>query len=362
MIEISKPTLVIDKEICLANIRRMYDKAINNKVIFRPHFKTHQSAFIGNWFRKMGIHSITVSSPGMAKYFSAYGWRDITIAFPLNIREAFLIGELASEVSLNVIIDNADVIPLLENALNTGLGLFIEIDTGHHRTGLAWKDHKEIDRILEKVRRSPHITFKGFLTHSGHTYHADSREEVADIFKDTMLKLNYLKEHYQAKWPDMILSVGDTPSCSIVDNFEGVDEIRPGNFVFYDLMQYSIGSCRLEDIALALACPVVSVSHQRNQFTIYGGAIHLSKEFLFKSSGERIYGYLVNFNDKEWGQPLRGTYLTNLAQEHGIVQTTREILEQVKIGDVVGILPVHSCLTASSMHGYVTLTGENINY
>ena len=98
MINISKPTLILDKERCMANITRMQEKAKNSNVHFRPHFKTHQSAFIGNWFRRLGIHSITVSSAGMAKYFSAYGWRDITIAFPVNLLEMNILSELANEV------------------------------------------------------------------------------------------------------------------------------------------------------------------------------------------------------------------------------------------------------------------------
>ena len=49
--EIIKPTLVINKERILANIERMSKKAKDSKVLFRPHFKTHQSSVIGVWFR-----------------------------------------------------------------------------------------------------------------------------------------------------------------------------------------------------------------------------------------------------------------------------------------------------------------------
>ena len=103
MINIIKPTLLLNKEQCLSNISRMYEKAKNSGIHFRPHFKTHNSAFIGNWFRRLGIHSITVSSVSMAKFFSAYGWRDITIAFPVNLPELGQISELAAELNLNIL-------------------------------------------------------------------------------------------------------------------------------------------------------------------------------------------------------------------------------------------------------------------
>ena len=36
--------------------------AASGKLSFRPHFKTHQSAEIGSWFRDFGVTRITVSS------------------------------------------------------------------------------------------------------------------------------------------------------------------------------------------------------------------------------------------------------------------------------------------------------------
>jgi D-serine deaminase-like pyridoxal phosphate-dependent protein len=346
----------------MANINKMQEKARANNVHFRPHFKTHQSAFIGNWFRKLGIHSITVSSVGMAKFFSAYGWKDITIAFPVNLLEINLMSELANEVNLNIILDNTEVLPFLEGGLNFQVGVFIEIDTGDHRSGVAWKDTAQIEKILEHLTYSSKLKFKGFLTHSGHTYHADSPETIRDIYKDTVQKLVYLKDLYKDSWPDILLSVGDTPSCSLVDDFLEVDEIRPGNFVFYDLMQYSLGACTMDDIAIAVACPIVGRNFQRNEIIIYGGAAHFSKDFLFRSNGERIYGYVVLFEENGWSRPISGSFLANMKQEHGIVRTSKEIIEELRIGDIIGVLPVHSCLTANLLRTYQTLEGENISY
>ncbi|MFP4059012.1 MAG: hypothetical protein ACLFUC_00845 [Bacteroidales bacterium] len=64
--EITSPTLLIDEQKCRANIEKMALRAQKNKVLFRPHFKTHQSATIGNWYRDHGVTAITVSSVKMA--------------------------------------------------------------------------------------------------------------------------------------------------------------------------------------------------------------------------------------------------------------------------------------------------------
>jgi D-serine deaminase-like pyridoxal phosphate-dependent protein len=362
MISITKPTLLLNKEQCMNNITSILEKAKSSNTLFRPHFKTHNSAFIGNWFRRLGVHSITVSSVSMAKYFASYGWRDITIAFPVNILELSMISELANELTLNIQGDSSTILQTIETALLYPVGFYIEIDTGHHRSGISWKDLDEVDRMLDFISRSNRLKFKGFLTHSGHTYTADSREEILDIYKDTVRKMNYLKEQYREAWPELTISIGDTPGCSIAEDFAGVDEIRPGNFVFYDLMQYSLGTCTLEQIAVALACPVVGKNVQRNQIIVYGGAIHFSKDFLYKSSGERIFGYVVRLSEKEWSKPVPGAYLASLSQEHGIIHATKEFIEEIKIGDILAVLPVHSCLTANLMKGYLTLEGEVISY
>ncbi|RLD73544.1 MAG: alanine racemase, partial [Bacteroidetes bacterium] len=80
---IQTPTLILNKALVLENIQFMAEKARKHHLSFRPHFKTHQSAEIGNWFKDAGVDKITVSSVSMAEYFAKHGWKDITIAFPL---------------------------------------------------------------------------------------------------------------------------------------------------------------------------------------------------------------------------------------------------------------------------------------
>ncbi|HET6557345.1 MAG TPA: amidophosphoribosyltransferase, partial [Prolixibacteraceae bacterium] len=74
--EITKPTLLLSKDIALQNIEAMASKAAKLHMNFRPHFKTHQSAEIGKWFRDAGVKGIAVSSLTMANYFADAGWDD----------------------------------------------------------------------------------------------------------------------------------------------------------------------------------------------------------------------------------------------------------------------------------------------
>ena len=225
----------------------MYDKAQRNNVIFRPHFKTHQSLEIGNWFREIGVDKIAVSSLEMAQYFSKE-WSDITVAFPVNILEIDTINDLAERISLNVLVESEEVAQFLAENLKNQVGFFVKIDVGYHRAGIQADDFMMIDSIRES-EESYLLNFKGFLTHAGQMYKCRSQAEILKEYKSYTKQLFELKSRY----PDALLSIGDTPSCSVVEDFSGIDEIRPGNFVFYDLMQYYIGSCEISQIAVAVS-------------------------------------------------------------------------------------------------------------
>ena len=114
---ITSPTLILDKRRCLGNIQRMAERAKTSRVHFRPHFKTHQSAVIGEWFRPQGINSITVSSVVMATYFAAHSLDDITIAFPVNWREIQSINDLAKRVHLELLVESPETIRFLAENL-----------------------------------------------------------------------------------------------------------------------------------------------------------------------------------------------------------------------------------------------------
>lgn len=341
--KIIRPTLLVNIKRVRNNISKMKLKVDKHGLKFRPHFKTHQSAEIGNIYREFGINSCTVSSLEMAEYFAKNAWRDITIAFPFNKLEIENINKLASEIYLNLLITEDDSIEFLQQNLNNKVGIFIEIDAGYNRSGIDSKNNSAIQRIVRKCNNQ--TEFKGFLTHSGNTYSAKSKAEIIQIHENTLDKMQNLKTEFSQYNP--IISIGDTPSCSSSEDFGCTDEIRPGNFVYFDVMQNYLEVCSVNEIAALIACPVVSKNADRNEVVIYGGAIHLSKEFLLNEDGSKNFG-LVSFGS-DFSNPIPHTFVSSVSQEHGIIQTPSEIFDRIQIGDLLGIYPIHSCLTANLM-------------
>lgn len=355
-LQIKTPILLLDRQKCQQNIHQMVAKAIKHGLHFRPHFKTHQSAAIGEWFRMEGVKAITVSSVSMAEHFADHGWDNITIAFPVNLREMNEINLLAAKINLNLLLDSQEVALQLQSSLRTEVGVFIEIDTGSKRSGIEANELPAIEKIVEILSKSSNTRFMGFLTHAGHTYRAKNKAEVLEIHQESLRQMKSLKEHFSPLSP--IISIGDTPSCSLAEDFAGADEIRPGNFVFYDLMQAGIGSCSLEDIAVALACPVVAKYPHRSELVIYGGAIHLSKDFIRLPDGSIRFGRIAKLNETSWEILPEGNEVVFVSQEHGIVKLQSGFLNEFAVGDLLAIIPVHSCLTAHQLKQYHAFEGD----
>ncbi|MFH2010592.1 MAG: alanine racemase [bacterium] len=354
---VSRPTLVLDVDRARRNIERMAVKAKAAGVRLRPHFKTHQSATIGGWFREHGATGITVSSVDMARYFAEEGWRDITLAFPVNLRQLDEINDLVRRIDLGLVVDDEETASVLGARLVEPARIWIKVDTGYGRAGIDWSRSKRIARLAAAIDGSGAGSFAGLLAHAGHSYHARGRREILAIHDQTRSRLIELRNWLLAAGVRRCeLSIGDTPCCSVADSFEGIDEIRPGNYVFFDLTQLQLGSCEAEDLAVAVACPVVGVYPERNQLVLYGGAIHLSKDSVL-DHGTRLFGYLAQRTDNGWGAPDPRLPVSSLSQEHGVVSLEGADADDIQVGDVVLVLPVHSCLTVDLYDEYLTVDG-----
>jgi D-serine deaminase-like pyridoxal phosphate-dependent protein len=355
---IVKPTLLLDEAQAVKNINFMVSKSKAQGKQFRPHFKTHQSAEIGGWFRKAGVKTITVSSVSIAKYFASHGWKNITIAFPVNWREINEINALADHNHLELLVESCETARFLQNNLRLLTEVWVKIDVGAHRAGLNWQNRDEITRLVNTILQCNKLILRGFLTHDGRTYHATSPNEIKSLYKDSTNHLNIVSKWFEESRKSAFeISVGDTPGCWLSDDLGDVNEIRPGNFIFFDVGQYQLGVCTLEEIAVTVACPVVAKHAERLEVVIYGGAIHLSKELIL-NKGVPIYGMVAFPEEERWGIPEEDCYVSSLSQEHGIVKMNEKAFNKIQVGDLLCILPVHSCLTADALGQYLTLDGR----
>lgn len=351
---ITHPTLAIDPEKAFRNLERMVRKANKHNLSLRPHVKTHQSVQVAEWLRNFGIEKITVSSAIMARYFASHGWHDILLAFPANPRASGELASLAETCLLTVLVTHPAQIKALGEAARTPVQVLIELDCGYQRSGLPTED---ILPLLDLLAAYPMLVFNGFYLHAGHSYRVRrDPQALARIHQHTLQLARQAKRIVADRYPGAMVVAGDTPCCSVLDFFEGLDEITPGNFIFYDLTQQAIGSCQYQDIALAMACPVVDVQPETSTIIIHGGGAHFSKDYLEMPDGQRCYGLVAGIGDlPRWNDPLPGAYLASVSQEHGLLKAPQTLCENLDPGSLVWCYPVHACLAADTMRWMVRI-------
>jgi D-serine deaminase-like pyridoxal phosphate-dependent protein len=153
------------------------------------------------------------------------------------------------------------------------------------------------------------------------------------------------------------ISIGSTPTITMIDHLQGIDEARPGNYIFFDAFQAAIGSCSLDDCALTVLAAVVHRDRTRRKVVIDAGAIALSKDRGAVEFDETCgYGHVLGTEGNNLGLKIGG-----LSQEHGEIGVEDEdTLDRLKVGTRLRVLANHSCLTAAQHAHYNVLEGERI--
>ena len=146
-----------------------------------------------------------------------------------------------------------------------------------------------------------------------------------------------------------------------VDAIYGVDEIRPGNYVFYDMTQVMIGSCTVADCALTVLASVISHQPGASHVITDAGALALSKDPGPMHLGEPVTMGRV-FEDYERKRLSSTVALSTLSQEHGtLAAADPSALEgRYEVGDRIRILEHHSCLAAANFDRYWVVRNEQV--
>ncbi len=344
--ELEKATFIINLAIVQHNIRSMKQKADKHNLLFRPHVKTHQSIEVARILQAEGIDKITVSSMDMCLGFIDMGFQDICIGILFNLNEIHRLNAIPENIKILICLDSVEVFQALDKSLKRTVSFYIKTDAGYRRSGLPVDDVSKFEQLIQVAESSKHLNFHGLLVHNGQMYHAKDSAEISHLHDDSLEQLHKLKSKLLN---DIMLSIGDTPAISTTENFNGVNEIRPGNFVYYDLMQEKLGACTYEQIAIRLFAPIIGKYSERNELVIHAGAVHLSKEAI-QIDGENCYGQVVAIHSKEGRKPLSNRLNVNrLSQEHGIIHTSSKEQQLMQYGDFLEIIPIHSCLTANLM-------------
>jgi len=354
------PGLVLDVAKVKRNAERMSQRVRQFGADLRPHIKTHKCIEVARIQTAGHSGAVTVSTLAEARAFATNGFSKITYAVPIEpgkIAEAI---EISRDCELSLITDDLEVPDQLNDAAkqaNAHLDLFLKVDCGYHRCGVE-PATREATEIPRRISNASNLRFAGILTHAGHSYNCQTKPELLALAKhERDVMADFGEALRKEVGPVPIVSIGSTPTITCVDHLNGIDEVRPGNYIFFDAFQATLGSCSFDDCALTVLASVVHRDRDRRKVIIDAGAIALSKDRgpvgLNPDCG---YGKVLDLQ----GQDLNLS-VSEMSQEHGaVIAKDENILDRLKVGSRVRVLANHSCLTAAQHSYYSVLEGDNI--
>jgi D-serine deaminase-like pyridoxal phosphate-dependent protein len=355
------PSLVLDEARMTRNIRRLRAHMAELGVALRPHLKTAKSVDVARRLLTGGDGPATVSTLREAEVFAAAGVRDILYAVGISPDKLPRVLALRQGgCDLSIILDSAGQAEAVVEAARRSddpIPVLIEIDCDGHRSGLLPDDPMVV--AIGRVLHDGGATLRGVMTHAGESYNVVGAEALAAFAeRERSAAVTAASALRAAGLPCPEVSVGSTPTAHFARDLSGVTEMRPGVFVFFDLVMAGIGVCTTDDIALSVLTTVIGHQETRGWILVDAGWMALSRDRgTQRQAVDQGYGVVCNVD----GQVMPDLIVTQANQEHGIIEVrpgSDARLPDLPVGTKLRILPNHACATASQFDEYVVLPAE----
>ena len=355
--ELRTPAVLVDTARVARNIDRMQAAADARGIRLRPHAKTHKLPDMARRQIARGAIGICCAKLGEAEVFADAGIEDIRLPYPLHPVNADRVLALLDRTRLSFIVDDPAVARQWSACLS-GAGrtvdVLVKVDVGFHRCGID-PDRPDADRLVARIAELPGLRFRGLLSHAGQAYGAASEQEAAAIAATEARLLTTLAERAGAMGARVDeISVGATPTARFSVQEDGITEIRPGNYIYYDRTQVGLGAAAWDDCALTVLARVVSTPAP-DRLILDSGSKTLSNDAA-RGFGSTP-GHGVVFADLETRVPDESLLVERLSEEHANVRVL-DGGRGLKTGDLVRVLPNHSCVVSNLVDAVWLVDGD----
>jgi D-serine deaminase-like pyridoxal phosphate-dependent protein len=306
-------------------------------------------------------------------------------------------------VNIAVLIDSKfgfEVVKTWVKSKGVALRLWLDIDGGYHRTGMNYEEDSDIDVLLAEISKEVKQEYKdlilldGLYYHGGNSYGSKTIEEIEKYSaqeRDAVKGMQAKCEKHSMTFRTM--AVGSTPTCSRPPAvLEPINEIHPGNYIFYDSWQALIGSCDWTSNASWVLAQIVSTYTTPDRAAFDAGALALSKDLGASHVRDLKYtasspssqssvqdtasGPMASHPIVSLAAPIEFglieshqdvLYISRITQEMGIIEVRKSQVSSgakahqlLKPSDRIRISPNHSCLSAACFPSLFIVHGENV--
>lgn len=321
--QLQTPCVLVDHSRLIGNIAWIQGKANAHQVLLRPHIKTHKCLEIARLQLAEGAVGVTASKADEALVFINGGIKSVTVAYPI-ISQAKLDNLLTAssihETDLRLLVDSVTGVEALAVAAErhkTAINVFVKIDVGLHRCGLR-EDDPGLTTLIQRITNNARLRFKGLLSHAGNAYGAKGAEDVLQIAREECRILGRVKSRIEDLGVEVTeVSVGATPTAIVSDLYEGITEMRPGNYVFMDMTPLRLGLIDADRISLSVLATIISVN--QDYMIIDAGTKVLSSDLGAHGTGGGV-GYGVAYSVEDFETKRYPLPVLKLSEEHGFLK------------------------------------------
>ncbi|WP_308797740.1 alanine racemase [Agromyces silvae] len=336
--QLPTPALLVERTVLERNITRMALVAERAEVALRPHWKTTKCLEVARMQRDAGAIGFTCATALEAETLVGAGHTDVFWAFPPIGRDRVETAVRLNEVARVIVgLDSfgaASELARVAHERGVVVPVRIEVDTGLGRTGT---EPGAVADLAERIAGMPGIAVEGVFTHEGQLARLGAApEERSTAGRRVGAVLVEAADAVRARGIAVAsVSVGSTPGASSAPMVPGVNEMRPGTYVYGDDNQLWLQVIDEADCALSVLARVVSV--ERGQTLIVDAGLKaMSGDGSARGDGR--FGSL----------PASPATLSAAHEEHGFLIDAGAL----QLGELVRIRPNHACGTVN-MHSVV---------
>jgi D-serine deaminase-like pyridoxal phosphate-dependent protein len=284
----------------------------------------------------LGAVGLTVAKVGEAEVMLDAAPPDMLVAYPVIGRAKLVrLMAVARRARVTVALDSpvaAQQLSEAARAAGVNVGVLAETDVGLGRVGVS--PGAELLDLARGIERLASLSFEGIAFYPGHIKDnsAAGREALAALggLIQSILA-DFRREGIQAR----IVSGGSTPSLYHSHELPGLNEIRPGTYVYNDWNTVASGACTPDECAATLLVTVVSTARP-GQIIVDGGSKTFSSDRL-AGSAESTFGHVVEAPEAVFHK---------MNEEHGYVDV-RQCDRKFEIGERLRIVPNHICVAVN---------------
>ena len=338
---IDTPALVIDLDAMERNLAAMAAFAREHALRLRPHAKMHKSAAIAKLQMRAGAVGVCVQKVGEAEALADAGVTDIYISneaiAPAKLAR---VAALAGRLTLAIAVDSSLGIERLAAALKaagTGLDVFVEIDVGQGRCGVA----PTAAGALAHQVVSHGLRFAGLQAYHGRAQHLRSVAEREAAIHHAVTLVRAAQASITSAGMQCPLVTGAGSGSFAFEAASGVyGELQCGSYLFMD-RDYA-------DNEAAPRAPRFEHALFVKSQVMSAGASHAVVDAGHKSHA------IDSGLPSVWQREL---VYSNGGDEHGILMPRRAGAPLPRLGETVWLVPGHCDPTVNLHDHYIAVRG-----